>query len=352
MTGAGAETEDRTQAPSKRRRQLARQAGQVAHSPELTAAAGLLASAIALTVCGEDLFRSLSAVVRGPLLDPVPVRADAAEVVARVRQIALAVAWPLGLAVGSFALAALAAHQAQAGGLWAPGLLAPDPARLWRPARGEGPQLASHTTRGIWSLVKAAVVVLASVWVLRHDWPMLERLGGAGVANVARAGGLALRHLLFTLAGATLALGLVEFALRYARFEAMLRTTPEQSREDLRSTEGDPALRARRLRLARAWRLDPAEVFAGATLVVTGPPGLTVILSGGPPPRPVFVRSTASGPHGERLRRAAEVARLTHVESLALARRLAQHRPAGIPIEPKLLEALAALWPGDRPKIP
>ena len=35
-------SEDRTQPPSKRRRQLAREQGQAAHSPELTAAAGWL----------------------------------------------------------------------------------------------------------------------------------------------------------------------------------------------------------------------------------------------------------------------------------------------------------------------
>ena len=38
--------EERTQPPSKRRRQQARQHGQVAHSPELTAAAGWLAAVL------------------------------------------------------------------------------------------------------------------------------------------------------------------------------------------------------------------------------------------------------------------------------------------------------------------
>ncbi len=48
-------SEDRTQPPSKRRRQLARQQGQVAHSPELTAAAGWLAAVVLLGVLGDDL---------------------------------------------------------------------------------------------------------------------------------------------------------------------------------------------------------------------------------------------------------------------------------------------------------
>lgn len=350
MSEAGAETEDRTQAPSKRRRLLARQAGQVAHSPELTASAGLLAAALALTACGGGLMDALAAVARGPSIDPVPITADAVEVVARVRQCAMIVAWPLGMTLGAFALAAFAAHQAQTGGLWAPGLLAPDPIRLWRPARGEGPGLASQATRGAWSLARAVVVALAAAWVLRGDWPLFERLAAADVANVARASGVALRHLLFTLSAAMLALGLMDFGLRYARFEAMLRMTPDQSREDMRSAEGDPALRARRRRQARAWRLDPAEVLAGATLVVTGPSGLTVVLSGGPPPRPVFVRSAATGPQGDRLRRAAETGNVAHIDNQALARRLAQRRPPAMAVEPELLNTLTPLWPTGRPK--
>ena len=45
-------SEDRTQPPSKRRRQLAREQGQVAHSPELTAAAGWLVVLIAARLPG------------------------------------------------------------------------------------------------------------------------------------------------------------------------------------------------------------------------------------------------------------------------------------------------------------
>jgi flagellar biosynthetic protein FlhB len=347
VSTAGAEAEDRTQAPSKRRRQLARAAGQVAHSPELTAAAGLLAASLVLSACGDGLATALAAPLREALAGPegLPVSADAAEVVARVRRLALGVAGPLGLVVGAFAAGALAAHQAQVGGLWAPGLFAPDPARLWAPARGSGPGLAGQATRGLWSLARAVVVAAVAAWVVRSDGPGLQSLGGLDAPAIARASGAVLRHLALTLAAATAALGLVDFALRYARFEAMLRMTPEQSREDMRSAEGDPALRARRRRLARAWRHDPAEVLAGASLVLTGPSGLAVVLSGGPPPRPVSIRSTASGPPGERLADAAETMGVPRADAPSLARRLARLRPPALRLTPDLLTELAPHWP-------
>ena len=60
-------SEDRTQPPSKRRRQLARQQGQAAHSPELTAAAGWLAAVVLLGILGDDLTFGLTNMVRGTL---------------------------------------------------------------------------------------------------------------------------------------------------------------------------------------------------------------------------------------------------------------------------------------------
>ncbi len=138
-------SEDRTQSPSKQRRQQARERGLVAHSPELTGAVGLLAAAALLAVWGDDLAAALLGLVREPLVGVPRVSAGPAEVVVRLRHLALAVAWPMGMLVVGCVVAALAAHQVQVGGLWVPGLLAPDPSRLWVVGRGSG--LATRAAR-------------------------------------------------------------------------------------------------------------------------------------------------------------------------------------------------------------
>ncbi len=109
--------------------------------------------------------------------------------------------------------------------------------------------------------------------------------------------------------------------------------------------EGDPALRARRRQLARSWRGDPAEALAGASLLLTGPSGLTVVLGGGPPPHRVSVRSILSGAAGTRLRLAAATRKLPAVDAADLAVRLASRRPPSLPPTPEQLAELAALWP-------
>src|SRR4051794_30519033 len=91
-----AEGEDRTQDASKTRLQQAREQGHVPHSAELTAAAGLLAATVLLGVWGDDLASALIALLRDPLTGPPSLTASPEEVVARLRQMAFAVAIPLG----------------------------------------------------------------------------------------------------------------------------------------------------------------------------------------------------------------------------------------------------------------
>ncbi len=324
------------QEPSKRRRLEARERGQVARSPELTGAAGLLAASALLAIWGDNLALALIALLRDSWSGDLMASSEPIDVIARVRQSAWAVAGPLlGIVVGAI-IASVAAHQAQVGGLFAPGLLAPDPSRLWAlrlDEEGSASGFAARAGRGLWSVLKAVVVVLVAAWMIRADLTDLHRLARLDTPSLARASGAIMRSLAFALAMATLVLGLVDFALQHRRFEAMMRMTPDEHREDLKAADGDPALRSRRRKQAQALRGDAPELFAGASLAVVGASGLIVILAGGPPPRRLTIRSSANGATGRRLRKSADTANIllleAHALALALARlRTPEHRPA------------------------
>jgi flagellar biosynthetic protein FlhB len=342
---AGTEAEDRTQGPSKQRLRLARERGQVAHSPELTAAVGLLAATLLLGCWGDPLAAALIALVREPLTQPVRLEADAAALVAQLRHLALALGRPLGMLFGGVTVAVVAAQQLQVGGLWVPGLLAPDPARLW--AFGRGPGAIARGARGVWGLMKVSLVGIVAALAIRAGLPRWQQLGGLEPQALAAAAAGALRQFTLTLAIATLTLGVLDFLLQHQRFMNLLRMTPEEQREDLRSTEGDPALRAQRRRIARTWQADPRDVLNGAALVLTGAAGLTLVIAGGPPPRRLLVRSIASGAAGLRLRQAAGRARLPEIAAPALGRRLAVRRAPAQALSAEDAAALAALWPAQ-----
>ncbi len=237
-------SEDRTQPPSTRRRQLAREQGQAAHSPELTAAAGWLAAVAALVFCGGGLASELAGMMRGSLSewDPRAMPTDAAGLADRLRGVAMALAWPLGAILAAFAAGATAAHQLQVRGLWSSRLIAPDPGRLW--TRGRGPGLAARCGRAGWSAVKAVAFVAALAWLIRSGWTEVLRLSSLEGAGLAYAASRSVLGLAGVLAGVLAVLGLADYGFAYWRFESMLRTTPEEQREDRRVMEGDVTARA------------------------------------------------------------------------------------------------------------
>lgn len=340
-------SEDRTQPPSKRRRQLAREQGQVAHSPELTAAAGWLVAVLALGFWGGDLARRTIEITRQAVSQTPVFRDNPITVVAQIRGLALALAAPLGVMLGGFAVGAAAAHQLQVRGLWAPALITPDPARLWIVGPSGGP--GAGLERIAWAFLKVIVLTMVSIWLVRSHWRELARLSELEFPSAAVAIGQAMLQPARTLAFCMLMLGLGDYALRYFRFESTLQTTREEQREDQRMIEGDLATRSRRMRLARAWRGDAPELLAGASLILGGTGGLTLVLAGGPPPRRVTVRTVAQGNTGLQVRRSIHATRVPQVDAPELARRLATHAAANsftlTPLPAGLLSELAAIWP-------
>ena len=338
------ESEDRTQAPSKLRLQQARERGQVAHSPELTAAAALAAATLLLGVVGEPLIAAMSALFREDWGGDTSAFLDPAAVVDRLRTAAFSVLGPILLLLLGIAATAATVHQAQVGFLFSPASVVPDLSRLWGVGPGRG--LGARAGRGAWILGKTIVVVGTATWAIQSKLDRLVDAGGLDLPALGRVWADAVRALSGTLALATLGLGLVDYALQRRRFESMLRLSPEESREDQKATDGDPALRGRRRRIARALRGDAPELLAGATLVVVGSNGMTIVLGGGPPPKRVHVRSGADGPTGRRLRRSAESVRIPLVDHPAIARKLAKiaAKPNG-DLTADLVADLRSIWP-------
>lgn len=340
-------SDDRTQPASKRRLQLAREQGQVAHSPELTAAGGWLVAVLLLSFWGEELAGGFIGLAHRSVGGVPVVWAHGPEFVSHIRQAVLAVAVPLGVILTGFAAGALATHQLQVRGLWAVGLIAPDPTRLWILGRGTG--VSAGIERIAWAVIKAVVLVGVSLWAIRAQWAEIQRLSDLEFPALAIAMGHTLLQPARALALVMISLGLADFALRHIRYEAMLRTTPQEQREDVRVMEGDLSLRAKRRRLASAWRGDAPELLAAASLVLTGHDGLMMVLAGGPPPRPMTVCNVAQGITGKGILRSALAARLPQVDAPDLARRLARHAasrarlPAALPVD--LMVEIAAVWP-------
>ena len=184
----------------------------------------------------------------------------------------------------------------------------------------------------------------AACWALRTGWIDLLKLGGLEGPALAREAGQLIFRLASALAAVLLALGLIDYGLRYRRFELMLRTTPQEQREDRRVIEGDPATRSQRRRVARAMRRLGRRVDRGEFAAERFSRADSRSRRRAASPR-VTVRTTAKGHQGMRLRRMAEINLTPQVDAPELARRLCRRPSAGAPLAAGLIAELTALWP-------
>ncbi len=267
---------DRTEPPTQRRRDEAREEGQIARSVDLTAAAALLAGLLLLKFIGPLMLDRLMALTRS-LGDPPPVAAHGLLPWVRLtgRAAADALLPFLALLVVLTAVAAVA----QSGLLLTWKKLSPKVERL-DPVQG---------LKRLWSGESVIRLLLGLAKVGLVGWvawiTIKARLGPVlGTGRLPAGGLLAVSlELLFDLAlrlGAVLlVLGLIDYFHQRWKLERQLRMTRQEVRDELRKMEGDPLVKQRRRQIQR--RLAMQRIHAEvprADVVVTNPTHYAVAL--------------------------------------------------------------------------
>jgi flagellar biosynthetic protein FlhB len=336
-------SEERSQPPSQRKRQWAREHGLVAFSPELTAALALLALSFAFPAACHSLLkltrdRLIASLQSEPWLAP-----DASGLIQNIQSFACAAATPFLWIAAIGLCSSILAHQLQLGGFWQPNLLAIEARRLWmNDASVDVPQRLSRASWG--SLKLVLVLGLAFVFLFLHretlahmpraDWPSALLVGGELVASALR-----------TLALGCLALGAIDFTSRFFRVENLLRMTPEEQREELKTVEGNPEVRSRQRRHARRWRSDLRELPRDLALALIGPGPTLVLIAGNPPPGKIQVRGVLHGIEATLLIRTIHEAGIPIHQEPDLARALDRPARARQGLSPPLAARLAQIWP-------
>lgn len=268
-----AEAEDRTEAPTAKKRQEARAAGQVALSREVMMLSGLAAGVALLHWTGGSLAATLTASLR-PLLAG---RLDVPSALALAGRALAAAALPVALVVcaGSLATGLL-----QTGFLVRTAALRPDLARL-NPVRGLGRVFGrQNLTEAGKAVAKLAVLGWAAWWGVRDSLPVLAATSLVAPQALAAAVAGAAWRVALPVLGAHAAIAGLDLLLVRRKQARQLRMSREDVRQETRESDGDPRMKARlrRLRMTRARTRMMAKVPT-ATVVVTNPTHYAVALA-------------------------------------------------------------------------
>ncbi len=270
--------DEKTLAPTPRRRQRARAEGQVARSTDFASAGLLLGGLVALVFTGGALFDYLAGFLTGALggrswihLIRSGTPADAQAVTGQwnplVAELGKVLLPPLVLV----ALLAMALHVVQTGFLFLPRKVVPDLARV-NPLAGLGRVFsgasAVRLSLSMFKLTVIAAVAFASVYERRAE---LVSIGAFDLPQVvAFAWDLCLWTSL-KIGSALLILAVVDYGYERWKHERDLRMTPQEMRDEMRSLQGDPQIAARR-RYDRRQRAtgQPPAVQPGSVTSVDG----------------------------------------------------------------------------------
>ncbi|HVN18428.1 MAG TPA: EscU/YscU/HrcU family type III secretion system export apparatus switch protein [Dongiaceae bacterium] len=337
--------QNKTEKATPRRRQKAREQGQVARSRDLIAGTGTTAAVLLFcwqlrSFAGEwrALFRQelVSAVAHPDSLVPM-------------WKGEFGVFRGMALAAGLSWLAATISGVAQGGLVFAPSALAPNLNRLNPASRLE--QLFSITavSRLLKSMLPAAAVVWLAVSELHRDWsqlPSLLRRDRIGLTTLTAARlfelGWKASLVLLVWSGA-------DYLLERWRHENELKMSRQDLRDEFKETEGNPAMKMRIRRLQRqARRRRMLKDVERAAVVITNPTEFAIALEFNLQMEAPVVVAKGRNLLAAQIREVALWHRIPIVENPPLAHALYRAVEVGQSIPPKLYtvvaEILAAIW--------
>ena len=271
---------DKTEAPTPRRLTEARERGNIARSADLSAALVLTSAIAAMGYFGSDLLSGLGKFMRFELGQGFVEMVDDQDTIAAhltmtaVRAIVLAAPMVISMIV-----AAYAAHALQVGWLLTGRPLQPQWSRL-NLLKGLGNLFSQR------NLVKSISSVLKLLGVAAIAYAVVAPQAAALAALPALAPAAAfmlMGEILFGLAMWALAflgvIGAIDFLYQRWKHTQDLKMTKQEVEDERKSTDGDPEVRARRMRIARQIALQRLRsAVPKADVVVTNPTHFAVAL--------------------------------------------------------------------------
>lgn len=272
--------EEKTEEATPKRREEARKKGQIAKSPELGLAVGILAACLLLKSLGSSMWQGLASFTQQMLLLAGTWQGGVGDVSSLVAQTIFFLLRLLGPLFAGLLLVGLVVNLAQVGFLWTTEGLVPKGNRI-NPLEGAKRIFSKRSLVELAkSIVKVVIVGYLAYSAVRKSFdlflstaqmPSLEGaqvLGGAAYSIGIRVG------LGF------LALAVGDYFYQRFEHEKSIKMSREEIKEELKQSEGSPQTRSRiRQRQRQLAMRRMMEEVPKADVVVTNPTHLAIALS-------------------------------------------------------------------------
>ncbi len=335
--------EQKTEKPTRRRRERAREQGQVAQSAEVNNALVLLAAIGALVLFGNYTLQTIAGQMSGHLGRLYAPQVSAGGVQGLLcegaRNVIRAVA-PIMVMTG---LVGLLASLAQTGVMVVPRKIAPDLSHI-NPVQGFKQLFSkSAVVRLLVAVLKLAAIGLIVYFLVRSRIQWFYAVIGKSTWGILYVGQRLCLSQVLRIGAAMLVVAALDYAWQRYRSEKQLMMSRTELKEEHKRDEGDPEVKARQEQARRALaRSRMMQAVPRATVVVTNPTHLAVAIE--------WDEETMSAPRlvakgrdwlAERIKQIARRHGVPVLERRTLAQALYEAVEVGTEIPPKLYYAVA-----------
>ncbi len=334
---------EKTESPSQRRLDQAREEGQVARSRELSTFAVLMAGGAGIWLMGSALSQQLISLIRAGLTLDTGLAFHTEQLLPHLHDLSMATLLAFLPLLGLLLLVAVFSPMLMNGWLFSMTPLQPNFGKL-NPLNGIGRMFSVNSLMELAkAIVKSLVVGGVGAWVIWHNKEAVLMLVTEPLAHAIPHLGSLVWGSFAAIMGGMLLIVAVDVPFQLYEHSKKLKMTKEEVRQEAKETEGDPQVKARIRSMQRemARRRMMAEIPT-ADVVVTNPTHFSVALkySDNKMRAPVVV---AKGSHlmAARIREIARENNVPILEAPPLARALHKHCELGQAIPEALYTAVA-----------
>ncbi|MEX0886480.1 MAG: flagellar biosynthesis protein FlhB [Phycisphaeraceae bacterium] len=271
---------EKTEPATPRKREQAREQGQVARSTDLTAAFALLAAVVMFFFLGRRVWDSLHVAAHAMLTG-----AHASNL-ARLDELEAITHFALRLVAGTlmpvmltiFAVVLLI-NVAQVGFMITLEPLTPKFSKL-SPLKGVKNLVNARAgMRFVMSMAKVAVILGLAVILIYQELPRIMRLGQLDTAPAFTAASEIVFAVTIQLVILLIVLAILDYLFQRWQHERDLKMSKQEVKEEMKRMEGDPLVKQRRTRVARQIAMQRiAQQVPSADVIVTNPTHYAVAL--------------------------------------------------------------------------
>jgi flagellar biosynthesis protein FlhB len=335
--------DDKTEAPSEKRRGEARQKGTVAKSTEINSVVVLLAGLILLKIFGPWMMKEMGACLSGFFGSVSNKEMDLTRVVTMTSSSLLLMLRILLPVVVGILIVGVVANLMQIGFLFTVQPLIPNLSKI-NPVSGFGRLFSGRSlVEAVKNIFKLVIIGSVAYWTVMAEFSKIMLLADASVGTIVAFTAATAYKIVFRVALVLIVLAVLDYAYQRYEHEKRLKMTKQEVKEEHKQMEGDPQVKSRVRSLQREMaRRRMIQEVPKATVVVTNPTHLAIALRYEPKEKdaPVVL---AKGKRlvAERIKQIAAENGVPIIEDKPLARAMYDKAEVGFPIPAEFYTAVA-----------